>query len=60
MRVFKTCLALALAALGSVNCMAGELLLKSGDKLAAAKENLPVNEYLDREMSKVVDALTAK
>lgn len=34
MRVFKTCLALALAALGAVNCMAGELLLKSGDKLA--------------------------
>jgi hypothetical protein len=36
--------------------------LKEYNKLAeaAAKENLPVNEYLDRELSKAVDALTAK
>ncbi|MFA6293103.1 MAG: GDSL-type esterase/lipase family protein [Victivallales bacterium] len=34
MKIFKTCLALALAAAGAANCLSGELLLKSGDKLA--------------------------
>ena len=34
MKIFKTCLVLALVVSGTANCLAGELLLKSGDKLA--------------------------
>ncbi|MFA6293352.1 MAG: SGNH/GDSL hydrolase family protein [Victivallales bacterium] len=34
MKILKTCFALALMAAGTVNCFAGELLLKSGDNLA--------------------------
>ncbi len=34
MKILKTCFALALVAAGAVNCFSGELILKSGDKLA--------------------------
>lgn len=34
MKAFKMCLALTVLAAGSVNCLTGELIVKSGDKLA--------------------------
>ncbi len=34
MKMFKICLALALVAAGTVNCLAGEIIVKSGEKLA--------------------------
>ncbi len=34
MKIFKSCLVLTLALAGTANCLAGELILKSGDKLA--------------------------
>lgn len=34
MRMLKTCLALSLVAVGTANCLADEIIIKSGDKLA--------------------------
>lgn len=34
MKILKSCLVLAMVAVSAVNCLAGEILLKSGDKMA--------------------------